>query len=78
MYNLNHIYINQARYKAMLKQAERERLAQVARGNTLTRLFFYRPLLSWTGRRMVGWGTHLLAMSKQWETNGKPVYNRVG
>jgi hypothetical protein len=74
MINLKDVESQDAYRRDLLRHAETERLAQAARGE-LTAFPVYRPLMSWTGRRLMGLGFRLLVMSKEWEQRANTVYN---
>jgi hypothetical protein len=73
MFNLKDVESQDAYRRDLLRRAERERLARAARGESAFTL--YRPLMSWTGRRLVRLGFRLLVLSKEWEQRANTVYN---
>ena len=74
MYNLKDVESQDAYRRDQLRRAERERLAQVIRGE-MAAFTVYRPLMSWTGRRLLRLGFRLLVLSKEWEQRANTVYN---
>jgi hypothetical protein len=59
MFGWSHIMAQQARYKDLLREAERYRLiCQVLAGRGKCDRFWYRAL-TWLGQRLVAWGCRL-------------------
>jgi hypothetical protein len=75
MLNLKDIQSNEARRQDLIRQAEQERLAKLAQGEAKAQLFLYRSALAWTGQRLVSLGNRMLALSRDWDYNGNPLYN---
>ena len=53
------IYIQQEQKNDWLRQAERERLARIARYGLRGNSRRYAPALAWLGSRLIAWGQHL-------------------
>jgi len=51
--------VQQARYADFLRQAEKDRLINLALANRLPKPRLYRRALIWLGRRMIAWGMNL-------------------
>jgi hypothetical protein len=74
MMHKNVIELDQLRRDDALRQAARQRLAQGVRPVKAFRPV-YRPVVSWTGRRLVSLGYRLLLLSREWEHRANTVYN---
>jgi hypothetical protein len=48
-----------ARHKDLLREAERERLAQAVRAGSACRPHLIGQMLSWVGQRLAAWGARL-------------------
>lgn len=74
MYNWNSIEDVRLRRSALLNEAENARRAADL---TVTRQSprLLRPLLSWTGRRLVTLGFGLLVLAREWDYRSNTVYN---
>jgi hypothetical protein len=53
------IWVQQERYKDILREAEKERLAQQALARVAMGRHFHCRALTWLGRQLVAWGYRL-------------------
>lgn len=60
----------------MMRAAARHRAAANLRAQAAP-LSVVRPLLRWTGRRLVSAGFRLLVLTREWEHRANTVYNEV-
>jgi hypothetical protein len=71
MIKRNEIELAELRRQDIVREAEYLRKIGEAAGGT----YFYRPVLSWTGRRLMRLGFKMLVWSKEWEHRANTVYN---
>ena len=72
MFNWNSIDHDRQRRAALRRQADATRLAA---NLTPRRHSAFRPLIVWTGRRMVTIGFRLLVHAREWDYRSNTVYN---
>lgn len=74
MMNWNSITYNRQHRAALLREADRARVARHAtQGRAVPRVF--RGLYAWAGRRLVTVGFGLLVTAREWEYRSNTVYN---